>query len=686
MDMIAPGVWKVSLGSPEPFVPSALREEQPRLEAMAKLPACDCPVPAAAIAFRSSPRGATIEIPIADAGGAEHFYGLGLQLGSLDQGGRKRTLRVNSDPVGDAGDSHAPVPLVFSTAGYGIYVDTARYATFYLGSHKKLAAFPAPQAAAPVAASQIATSTEQLYAARAHAGRSIVIEIPVAQGADIYLIAGPTLRHAVQRYNLFSGGGCLPPLWGLGVWYRIFGQANQTQALALAQSLRDARLPCDVLGFEPGWQTRAYSCSYVWNDQLFPKPQEMLAQLRQLGYHINLWEHVFVHPSSPLYSPLHPLSGDYEVWGGLVPDLSLTPARAAFADYHRRQLVDKGVTGFKLDECDGSDFIRNSSWSFPENSQFPSGMDGEQMHSLLGLLYQRTINGVFESAGIRSYQSVRSSGAFASSLPFVLYSDLYDHRDFIRGVATSSFSGLLWTPEVRHATNTEDLIRRLQSVVLSPQALVNAWYIKNPPWLQYDRDKNNAGELLPQAAQIEAAVRELFRLRMALLPYLYTAFARYHFDGVPPFRALAMDYPHDPKVHRLDDQYLIGEDLLFAPLIAGQSQRDVYFPAGDWYQYQTGTCYPGGMTHSISADLETVLLFVRGGATIPWAQPVEFVDQNTIFSILPRGYGVDPRPAMLFEDDGISFAFRRGDCNWVTITADGCLTREGDCACHRYTI
>src|SRR5690606_18415999 len=134
--------------------------------------------------------------------------------------------------------------------------------------------------------------------------------------------------------------------------------------------------------------------------------------------------------------------------------------------------------------------------SFPECAAFPSGLDGEQMHSLLGLVYQRAIHDAFEQANVRTYSSVRSSGAFASPLPFVLYSDQYDHRDFVRGVATCGVSGLLWSPEVRHADSHGDFIRRIQAVVLSPQALINAWYCKNPPWLQYDREKNNADDLL----------------------------------------------------------------------------------------------------------------------------------------------------------------------------------------------
>jgi alpha-D-xyloside xylohydrolase len=83
------------------------------------------------------------------------------------------------------------------------------------------------------------------------------------------------------------------------------------------------------------------------------------------------------------------LSGDKGVWGGLVPDFLDSKARAVFGGYHGKHLIDLGVDGFKLDECDNSDYT--GGWSFPELSRFPSGADGEQMHSLFGMRYQQAL-------------------------------------------------------------------------------------------------------------------------------------------------------------------------------------------------------------------------------------------------------------------------------------------------------
>ena len=283
---------------------------------------------------------------------------------------------------------------------------------------------------------------------------------------------------------------------------------DQNAVLALGKDLQQRSLPCDVLGLEPGWQTHAYSCSFAWDPQRFPHPAQFLKDAGSQGFKVNLWEHAFTHPTSPLFESLVPHAGDTAVWEGLVPDFAGAPARQIFGDYHGHNLIDAGVSGFKLDECDNSDFT--GGWSFPEMSRFPSGLDGEQMHSIFGLRYQHTLLTQFQQRRQPTYSLVRSSGALAAPYPFALYSDLYDHRQFVRGIVNSGFSGLLWCPEIRDATSEEDLIRRLQTGVFSALAMVNAWYIQRPPWQQIDRDRNNRGELAPgweahQAATCAAA-------------------------------------------------------------------------------------------------------------------------------------------------------------------------------------
>ena len=375
---------------------------------------------------------------------------------------------------------------------------------------------------------------------------------------------------------MFSGGGCDVPDWALSAIYRCNAKWDAEQVLKTAEHFKTEGFAVGTIGLEPGWQTRTYSCSYVWSER-FPDPAAFAAKLRDMGFHLNVWQHAFVHPESPIHDELKPYSGNYTVWKGLVPDFAMPEARAIFAK-QQKTLVDIGVDGFKLDECDSSDYT--GGWSFPCLAEFPSGLDGEQYHSLFGQLYAKAI---LEALGDKlTLSEVRNMGALAAPYPFVLYSDLYAHKDFLRGCCTAGFSGLLWTPEVRDARTKEEFIRRLQSNVFSVQCLVNAWYCDDIPWREHG---------------CEAEVKALLALRETLVPMLSAAFAKYKATGVPPVRALVCDYTTDPETYAIDDEYLFCEDLLVAPIAAGERGRDVYLPEGNWRDWFTKEPVASGKFH-----------------------------------------------------------------------------------------
>ncbi len=261
--------------------------------------------------------------------------------------------------------------------------------------------------------------------------------------------------------------------------------------------------------------------------------------------------------------------------GPEVPEWALPEARRIFADYQKK-LTAIGVDGFKADECDGSD--NTGGWSFPNHASFPSGLDGEQYHNLLGTLYARTMHEALDDQS--TLLEIRAMGALAAPYPFVLYSDLYDHRGFVRALVNSGFSGLLWAPELRDVASRKELLRRLQTVTFSPQCLINAWSCAKIPWLDYD---------------CVDEVREILTIRENLIPKLKAAFDRYRDTGVPPVRALVMDYTCDPETYGIDDEYLFCDDLLVAPIIGTESdEREVYLPAGTWVDFYTGEAVAAG--------------------------------------------------------------------------------------------
>ncbi len=544
---------KITFGTTEEIVPS-------RFCAGFYYEETEVKYPLDKIVFRINSRGCVLEFPLKE----EQIYGFGLQLKGFNQRNKELVLRVNADPDKNSGDSHAPVPFFVTTKGYGIYLDTARNIEVQCGVERS-------------------ESREQV----------MTFQILNSEGVDLYLIEGKNITDIVAQYNRLSGSGCEVPDWGLGVLYRCNWHYPQTKVIETASYFRNAGIPCHILGLEPGWHSCSYPCSYEWNRELFPEPEKMMEELKKMGFHLNLWEHAYISEKSPIYDKMKAHSGSYKVLGGLVADLADEKGAEIFAEYHKKNFTYLGIDGFKLDECDNTSLVDYGWKMFPNCAEFPSGLDGEQYHNLFGTLYMKAILRALD--GKPTLSEVRSAGALCASYPFVLYSDLYNHKDFIRGVVNSGFSGILWSPELRHATSKQDLLRRLQTVVFSVQCLINGWYCEDVPWKEYD---------------CEDEVRTLLVEREKQTSRLKKAFQRYHETGIPPIRALVMDYTEDAETYEIDDEYLFGEDLLVAPMTADEEVRKVYLPDGMWQDYWTGEPVSSGW-HKTDTDKIPVYRKVR---------------------------------------------------------------------------
>jgi alpha-D-xyloside xylohydrolase len=661
-EVVAPGIWRLHFGNPEQFTPTHFRSAPIAQAELEKMPTSQpLPLDAASVSFQVSERGCSLQFPMKSG---ENVYGFGLHTELFGMANRRVFLKPTDKPENDLGESHAPVPFYVSSQGYGVFVDTARFASFYTGNVSPNGEL------VENSAGEIQTSTTELYRARAQRQKTMLVDVPAAKGVDVYIFAGPTMLQAVERYNLFSGGGAMPPLWGLGVHYRGYTKYGAAETLALAARIREAHMPCDVWGVEPGWQSKAYSCSFVWDTNRFPNPDDFLKKMGAMNYRMNFWEHAFTHPTSPIYDELKPWSGDYLVWNGLVPDFASPQARKIFLKQNRASLFDRNVESVKLDECDYQPESATP-WSFPLATKFPSGLDGEVMHSLFGLLYQQTMWQPYQEKSLRTWGLVRNSHALASPLPYVIYSDSYDARCYVRGLANAGFSGLLWDPEVRIADSTEDFYRRLEVAIFSHDAVVDSWYIPNPPWDQVNRKKNERNELMPDREAVADSVRQLLQLRMSFIPYLYSAFNEYHVTGKPPIRALVLDWPNDPKARTNDNEFVFGDSVLVAPMFAGETNRQVYLPAGDWFDFWTRAKIRGGQFIEATNGVGQIPLFVKSGTLLPLAEPVEFVKPDTCFNLTVNIVGEKPHDFTLYEDDGVSTAYANGEQNQILLRADG---------------
>lgn len=593
-------VYKIKYGTPETITPFSF-SPRPLCEIIEKNPD-----EMTGIEFKESYMGCVITVKVPRD---TNYYGFGLQQRGFNQKGNRIQIKTNADTRANNGNSHAPVPFVITDKGFGIYVDSARYVTFYCGKEKTAKKENTLK-------KDVALSESELYSAKDTAGEKyLVIEIPYAKGADIYCITGEKILDIVSEYNLLSGGGCMPPLWGLGGFYRCCVRFNEEQVLDIAKRMRNYEIPCDILGLEPGWQTKSYSCSFLWDeDGRFPNHKNMMKALTDDHFHVNLWEHCYTHPTAPVFDELLAYSGDWLVWEGLVPDFSIPEARKIFAS-HQKNLISEGITGFKIDECDGSDYT--GGWFFPESSEFPSGLDGERYRNLLSTLYTQTMLEAFD--GMPTFSEVRALGALAASYPFVLYSDLYEQKEYLFATVNSGFSGILWSPEVRHAKDKEELIRRMQMAVFSAMALTNAWYLDEMPW---------------ETHGCVNEIKELLNIRTSLIPYLYSAYYRYHKEGIPPVRALICDFCDD-FTKNCDDEYLFGDNMIVAPILYPETKRTVTLPEGKWYDFYTGEEKSGTFVY----ESENMPVFVKDGTLLPLAKPVQYTDENTVYEVTLKSYG-----------------------------------------------
>jgi alpha-glucosidase len=171
----------------------------------------------------------------------------------------------------------------------------------------------------------------------------------------------------------------------------------------------------------------------------------------------------------------------------------------------------------------------------------------------------------------------------------------------------------------------------------------------------------------------EDIIRKYLKLRYQLLPFLYTTLEEAHRTGVPLFRPLMLNYQDDTNTYNLDDQFMVGNDLLLAPILKPDvTRRLVYLPKGTWYDYWTNKRHEGGTMISVEAPLETVPMFVRAGAIIPMGPELKYVGERPMdpltFNIYPDERGA--ASVTLYEDDGLSPAYKQGAFRRTTINAE----------------
>jgi alpha-glucosidase (family GH31 glycosyl hydrolase) len=652
---VAPGVWKATVGKPEAFDLLKAAGSVPNKEALGVITKAGFPFTKADIAARVQDGKTYLRFPLQKE---EQVYGFGLNFQTVHQRGKILQLHVDHFGGKDNGRTHSPTPFYVSSLGYGVFINAARYINVYAGAGvRKDSKNP------PVAKDR---NLDKSWAARPYSD-AVEILVP-AGGVEVYVFAGPTSLDAVRRFNLFNGGGCLPPRWGLGFTQRVQRLYNADDVKKEASDFEQKGFPLDFIGLEPGWQSKSYPCTFEWDKTRFPQPQQFVKEMLDKGIRLNLWLNPYVSPQASMYKSILPYTGSHTVWVGAVPDLSMPQARKIFFDQLKKDQVGIGVSGYKIDEVDGYDH-----YLWPDVATFPSGNSAEQLRQTYGVLAQRYSTDIYRQQNSRTFGLVRASNGGASSFPYVIYNDYYNHEDFITALINSGFAGVLWTPEVRASKTGEEWLRRFQTVIFSPMAMINAWSSGTKPWSY------------PEVAE---QVKQLAILRMQMMPYWYTEFAKYHYEGTPPFRAMNLEPGFKQEVKKeavnenleqnpyaeaaskeIKDQYMAGEYLLVAPLFTGQATRKVILPKGKWFDFYTGAYAGDGEVITVTPGLDKIPVYVKDGGIIPMMPAMLHAPKTgEVVDLEVRYYGEKPGTYKLYDDDGETFNYEKGAYSWRTIT------------------
>jgi len=655
---VEPGVWKGVIGKPEEFDLLKVAGVQPYHAGLEQMAKADVPLSLHEITGQVQNGKTYLRFPLEKK---EQLFGFGLNFQNVFQRGKVLTLHVDNYAGKDNGRTHAPTPFYVSSNGYGVFINSARYISVYAGTAVWRDSKSAPEIKD--------RNLDKDWNSHPYSD-GVEMLVPAA-GVEIYIFAGPTTLDAVRRYNLLNGGGCLPPRWGLGFTQRMQRLTDAQGVEDEAKAFEEKGYPLDFIGLEPGWQSKSYPCTFEWDKTRFPDPRGLVQEMLGKGIRLNLWTNPYVSPEAPVYKSILPYSGSHTVWNGIVPDISMPEARRVFFGELEKGKIDIGISGYKMDEVDGGD---NYLW--PDVSTFPSGHEAEQMRQTYGLMMQRYTSEIYHRRNQRTFGLVRASNGGGSSFPYVIYNDYYDHRDFITALVNSGFAGVLWTPEVRSSKTAEEWLRRFQSNVFSPMAMINAWASGTKPW---------------SFAEVAEQVKAMADLRMQMMPYWYSEFAKYHFKGTPPFRAMYLEdgfagaetktgdkkvnleeNPYEEALNKeVKDQYMAGEYLLVAPIFAGQTSRKIILPKGKWYDFYTGKYAGDGEVIDVTPGLDKIPVYVKDGGIIPMMPVMLHAPKGgKKVDLEIRYYGSKPGNYSLYDDDGETFDYEKGEYSFRNIRVE----------------
>jgi alpha-glucosidase len=567
----------------------------------------------------------------------EQFYGLGERMDRFNWRGHSVTLTVGrgQNPNHDLGAynidaaNYCPVPLVLSTAGYGIFFHTDRATAWDMGERS-------PDAW------QFGGSADEV---------------------DYYFIYGPSLKSVLASYADLTGHTPLLPKPAYGVNFGTYSggtwgheeQAGQDYVVALARRFRAEGIPADVIHLDSTWRRFGTlggrnATSFEWREPNFANPAAMFASLRDLHFSF-----VGLHVRPRIDNGETTTLLDEARAAGAIAN---TPT-ANILDFFQPKAVEwwwQRALAPKVQQ--GAAFLKTD-----EGSIFP----GDGVHNLFPVVYARAAYESFQThLGRRGFNLTREGYAGIQRYPYIWAGDWPSRWKFFApvvraglNVALSGVSAWGHNSGGFEEVATEELYLRWTPFgFFNPVA--HFLGMEHP---QYKEPWNYG----PRALE---TFRRYAQLRYRLIPYIYSTAYDTWTSGVPVMRPLVLEYPEDPRVQDIDDQYLFGDALMVAPVTReGAPGRSVFLPPGAWFDYWSGVRLEGNRTIDYAAPPDVLPIFVKAGSIIPMQPDMAYIGEKPLDPLTLDVYPAGSTTAMLYEDDGLSLAYQGGDCARTRMTA-----------------
>jgi alpha-D-xyloside xylohydrolase len=591
------------------------------------------------LGLMSTPDGVHVRERL-NLGVGDAVYGMGERFGPLAKNGQVVDI-WNADGGTSSEQAYKNVPFFLTNAGYGVFVNHAGLVSFEVGSED---------------VSKVQFSIE-------------------AQSMQYFVIHGPTPKEILAKYTALTGRPALPPAWSFGLWLSTSFNTDYDEATVTSfiEGMAERDLPLSVFHFDCFWMRELSWCDFEWDPKTFPDPRGMLSRLKARGLKVCVWINPYVAQRSALFEEgkargyfLKRPNGDvwqWDLWqpGQAVVDFSNPEAREWYAS-KLDALLDMGVDCFK------SDFGER----IPTDVVYFDGSDPDDMHNYYTYLYNKTVFDLLRKRRGERDAVVFARSATVGTQQFPVHwggdnlSTPQSMAESLRGGLSLTMSGFgYWSHDIGGFEGTPEawLFKRwIAFGLLSSHSRLHANYSYRVPWA-FDEEAVDV-------------LRLFTKLKATLMPYLYQAARTAHLDGVPMMRAMVVEFPDDPACTHLDRQYMLGPDLLVAPVFREDGVVDYYVPDGEWTHYLTGETVTGPRWVRETHGVDSVPLLVRPGTVLPVGAvddrpDYDYADGVTLVLYgLADGASVTTTVPTVSGDVAATFTTtRRGDT--VEVTAEG---------------